>query len=132
METIGQPGQRVMVGEKADASVSLFHLCFTIPRNCGNGEGEAREEAKKCGSGQERVMNILALLRFIHVGRNDRNETTIGLDRNVCPREECRPVGRTTLPDVDDWLSVSDRSRRIGAIFGQVDERDLFAGRHEL
>jgi hypothetical protein len=40
LRAIGQPGQRVMMGEKPDAPVSVLHLCFPIPGNCGNGEGE--------------------------------------------------------------------------------------------
>jgi hypothetical protein len=52
-------------------------------------------------------VDILALLGFIHVGRNDSGEATVGLDRDIGAGEECRPVGRISLPDVDDRETVN-------------------------
>ena len=133
VRAVGQLGQRVVMGEEADAPVRLLLLLGpAIPCDRRNRESQARQQAQRCGRDQERVGEPVARFRLVDIGRHDSDGFSIDDHGNIRLAKERRQVGRVAFFYVDDRLFQSHGTRRVGAEFGQVDEGNRVAICHEL
>ena len=112
--------------------------CFSLVRRyhaiAGNAEGQARQQAERHGRDQERAArNCRAARSGRHRRQRRRSASPVDDDRHIGVREEGRPVGRIAFlaTSTTGWPVRSD-ARRVGAEFGQVDQRDLLAVGHQL
>ena len=130
---VGQPGQRVVMGEEADAAVGL--LLFPrapVPGDGRDGEGQSREQAEHDRCNHKCRKKLFTRRRFIDVGGDHGDRLAIDACRNKRFGEMQRQVRRIAAFDVDDRLAFCNRVRRPCIEFRNVDQRDLVVIGNEL
>src|ERR1019366_9931986 len=84
---VRQPRQRIVMRQETDAPVALLLLLrAAVQRDGRNPERQRRQQAKRDGGEQERVVDPIALLRLIHIGRDDGDRDLIDQNRDIGPR----------------------------------------------
>ena len=115
LAAIGEPGQRVIVGEKLDVGIGL--LLFASADEKGerrDAEGKAGQDGKRGGGEQEGVLKLCPFFGLVDIGLDDRADLAVGDDREIGLGKEGRPAWRRAVLGVDQRSAAGDRRRGLG------------------
>ena len=121
MAAVGEPGQRIVIGEVLDMRIGLLLLAPAHEqRQAGNAESEAGEEAERDRGKQEGAMEGGPLFGLVDVGLDDGAYLAAGDHRKVGLRKERRPARRRAFLGIDQRLAVRHGGGRLEIVLGEV------------